>query len=93
MDSVNSQNGALKHAVAVISNRCSALTTDVAREISERRLRGSLLVMALHASVARGIGERSRSLAKGSEKPRFSGDHGTQSLFTRFKLKIQMKSQ
>jgi hypothetical protein len=84
---------ALKHAVAVINNRCAALTTDVAREVSERRLSGSLMVMALLPSVVPSIAERSRSLAKGSEKPWFSGDRGTQSLFTRFKLKIQMKRQ
>jgi hypothetical protein len=80
----------LKHAVAVIDDRGSALTTDVAGEVSERRLAGSLLVVA---SVVPSIAEWSGSLAKGSKKPWFSGDHGTQSLFPRFKLKIQMNSQ
>jgi hypothetical protein len=92
-DCDNSQNGALKHAVAVINYRGSALTTDVAGEVFERRLAGWLLVVALDASVVPSIAEWSGSLAKGSKKPCFSGDHGTQSLFPRFKLKIQMNSQ
>jgi hypothetical protein len=37
----------LKHAVAVINYRGSALTTDVAGEVFERRLAGWLLVVAL----------------------------------------------
>jgi hypothetical protein len=50
-------------------------------------------VMALRPPVTPSMVDGSRSLAKGSEKPWFLGDHGTQSLFQRFKLKIQMKPQ
>jgi hypothetical protein len=63
----------LKHAVAVINEKGSALTTDVAGEVSERRLAGSLLVMALDASIVPSIAEWSGSLAKGNKKPMVFG--------------------
>ena len=50
-------------------------------------------MIAIDFPVALNIAVRGLSLAKGSEKPRFLEDDGTQSLFTRFKLTISNEAE